>query len=655
MRFTRGGILSSINGNTKNDTKVKQIETIKGRLQSRLWSEKPSYYYSLNEYRNIYRDGVFSNVDYASHDAAAWDTEKHLCYLKDMILQYGKENVEQDGPFQGQILDGVRYWCENKFNCEENWWFNVIKVPRDLLELTLLLEPFISDELKIDVKDITQGRTALDGDLSWYQGTNLSDILNNAVMYGTLFDDKNLLNRVAEELEKDLEIRNDTESTGIRADMSYTTSHGGLDCGGSYAGDYCMYMASIIELLWDTEYFISDVNIRLLIDHILDGENYFHMGMSTAYFSNGRHAVDGDGAVNLMRSVEILAGLEGIYREDELEEYKKSFIDKSDFEAGIKAFSDTNCLVSKNKDYYIGVKGAAEGLPLMNVQNGQGVLNYNLSYGSNTCFMHDGNEYGSIGAVLDFSKWPGITTYCETDEELYQRYTEDYGQTWGWGDYAQSEGRWTVADCLDEVGIGLLSMNLLHDGIAGVLTYVSFGDGLIALGTGLKCDKQDNDKEIVTSVNQCRSDLPVYFGNEEPMDSGEEVAVSEKQYVSNDGFTYYNLCDKDMIAANNVLTGSKSRGDSAGSKEIESHNVFQLWYPWGSELEDESYAYCVIDDLHLKDRQFVLPIEELTNTATIQGVEFYDGHLAIVFHSECVYVTHDGEEIAGNEGEVVIR
>lgn len=623
---------------------------IKERILSNLWNETPNYYYELEEYRKLLSNGIFSNVDYESHDAAAWDTEKHLCYLKDMTLQYGKRQLESDGEIRDRIIEGLRYWCDARFNCEENWWFNVIKVPRDLLELGLLMEPYLPQDLSEGIREITKGRTALMGDLTWYQGANLSDILNNSVMYAVLMDDAGLIDRNKEILEADLAVRVSLEETGIQKDMSFTTSHGGLSCGGSYGGAYCLYMSRLVALLWGTKYSVNKENIKLLVDHILEGENYFHMKLGTAYFSDERHAVDADDADLVRDSVKILAGLDGIYRQSDLEEYYMSFVDTDYVNAVLKIFPDVCCLINKNKDFYIGVKGANEGFVSTQVQNGQGVLNYNLSYGSNTCYMHDGTEYSTIGAVMDFSMWPGITTYHESDEEIYLRYEKEYGTSWGWGDYTKSEGRWCRIACSETSGKGVLTMNLLQDNITGQLSFFVFENGLIALGTDLNCSKANNYKEIRTSVNQCKAVNPITINGELLQD---EIIIRPGEKVINDGFAYYNLGKNDMRADSRLMTGSKSRGDSAGSGEEVSVQVFQCWYSYGNTLLNEDYAYAVIDVEQENENYWWLDIS-ITNTTDVQAVEFKDGHYAAVLHTSGEFTLTGGTVVSGISGSIII-
>lgn len=103
-----------------NGVEIDEIELIKERISFNLWKEAPSHYYDLDEYEGLLADGIFLNVDYASHDAASWDTEKHLCYLKDMTLQYGKENIEVDAKIRNKILEGLQYWIDHRFSCQEN-------------------------------------------------------------------------------------------------------------------------------------------------------------------------------------------------------------------------------------------------------------------------------------------------------------------------------------------------------------------------------------------------------------------------------------------------------------------------------------------------------------------------------------------------------
>lgn len=516
------------------------------------------------------------------------------------------------------------------------------------MELGILYEPYLTEDMRNSIREITEGNASLEEDLTWY-GANLSDMTNNSLMYASLMNDVGLLDRIKAILEGNLVIRDSLEEDGIQQDMSFNTSHEGLNCGGSYGGNYCLFMSRVVGLLWYTDYEISNEKLELLIDHILDGENYFHMGMGVNYFSDGRHAVDAYDARLVYDSVRILADLEGIYRESELKEYLLSFLDNEYVNAGIKFFPNTYSLINKNKDFYMGIKGANEGFASTQVQNGQGVLNYNLSYGSNVCYMHDGNEYSSIGAVLDFSMWPGITTYHESDAELLQRYENEYGITWG--PFINS-GRKCVGRYSDETGKGVLCMNLLNDGLTGQLTFFMYEDGIIALGTNMNSNRADNESEIRTSVNQCMASEPRLQDGQEV---NETVEITKGNAVINDGFVYVNLSDQIMYAANSWLSGSKSRGDSAGSDMVEEKQIFQCWFSYGNILRDGSYAYAVIDEgrIGIVDKDFALSDVTITNCEKAQAVEFSDGHYIAVFHESGEFELSDGTVIGGTEGEII--
>ena len=127
--------------------------------------------------------------------------------------------------------------------------------------------------------------------------------------------------------------------------------------------------------------------------------------------------------------------------------------------------------------------------------------------------------------------------------------------------------------------------------------------------------------------------------------------------VTNGAFAYYAL-DGSTLTANAVsLTDSYRRNDPAGSNQLQTADVFQLYISHGEKPKNASYAYAVtaVPDGNAPQNASDLPIAAITNTEALQAVEFKNGSAVIIFHAPGSYTLASGETVTAKQGEIVIR
>lgn len=595
----------------------------------------------------------FTSVDYSSNSASAWDTVNHLIYLKNLLVCYGEERLKTDTDARNTAISVLDYWLNNDFDCTVNWWYNEIQTPRYMASIGLMLNPYLSDQQKAKMDEII-GRGTLRGSskATTYTGANLSDMMATTIVHGLFIGDADLIFAAVDRMSAEVIITSKGKE-GMQEDGSYF-QHGTLLCSaGSYGAIFVQGMRTFITQLHGTCFSLPDKKIKLFIDHILDGQRYFHRAYGTSYFSIGRSAVYANGSSELYLTAAALAKLDGIYRGDELKQYAESFADHTKSIDAYRYFPLSYSLVRTSPAYYMSVRGAHQGFILTEVVNRQNLLGYNLSYGANTCYMYYGDEYQAIGAVLDFSMFPGITTYHEDDATLLARYNTSYNKTWGKSTYigTHCDG---VTD--EEKGLGAMYMELQNDGITGKLSFITYNGGMIVLGAGLNCNKTSNLTEIRTSLNQCKLDNARIGSTALVLDSG-DVTVTGDGAIYNGAFAYYNLGEGTLTATAKRMSGSYSRTDSAKPESIQSADVFQLYISHGTALQNASYAYAVVGNADGKAPSSAseLPVSKITNTENIQALEFTDGHAVIIFHSAGSYTLSSGETITATEAKIIIH
>lgn len=594
----------------------------------------------------------FSNVDYNSTSASAWNTVNHLIYLKTLISCYGEDRLKTDTSARETVIAILDHWLDADYTCSVNWWYNEIQTPRYMAAIGLMLHPYLSND-QIEKMDEIIGKGTLRGSskATTYTGANLSDMMATTIQHGLFVGDYGTIFAASDRMAEEIVIAKSNQE-GIQSDGSYF-QHGNLLCSaGSYGTVFVKGIETFIVQLYGTCFALPDDKIELFIDHLLDDQSMFHRLYGTAYFSIGRSAVYANGASQLMGTARTLSRIEGIYRRDDLLKYSESFSDTSKITAALKYFPLSYSLVNKNADYYMAVRGAHKGFILTEVVNKQNLLGYNLSYGANTCYMYYGDEYQAIGAVLDFAMFPGITTYHEDDAALLERYNKDYSKTWGKSTYT---GTHSDGATDEKLGIGALYMELINDGLSGKLSFITYKNMTVALGAGLNCSKDSNTAEIRTSIDQCKYNnasigtTPLALG-------GGSVSVMGNAAIYNGAFAYYNLGDGVLCAEAKTMTGSYSRTDSAKSYYEQSADVFSLYYSYGKTLNNASYAYavCANGDKKAPATAEELPIRKITNTEAVQAVEFEDGHYVIIFHTAGTHTLASGEKITSDKEGIVI-
>jgi hypothetical protein len=653
-KIARGNVAYPLDDRS-NDSVSKDFYALFDKVKASQWGKQNED--EVKKYEALLvKDTVgykFSNVDYSSTSASAWNTVNHLSYLKSMISAYGENRLKTDAKARDTVMAVLDNWLEADYTCTVNWWYNEIQTPRYMAAIGLMLSDFLTEK-QLSKMDKIIGKGTLRGSskATTYTGANLSDMMATTIQHGLLMGDYGTVFAASERMAEEIAVAAKNKE-GIQSDGSYF-QHGNLLCSaGSYGSVFVKGIETFIVQLYGTCFALPDDKVELFIDHLLDDQSLFHMNYGTAYFSIGRSAVYANGASQLHGTARTLSRIEGIYRRDDLLRYSESFSDTTKINAALRYFPLSYSLVNKSPAYYMAVRGAHKNFILTEVVNKQNLLGYNLSYGANTCYMYYGDEYQAIGAVLDFSMFPGITTYHEDDATLLSRYNNDYGKTWGKSTYTGSH-----CDGLtdEETGIGALYMELINDGIDGKLSFITYKGLTVALGAGIDCAKSGNTAEIRTSVDQCKYNS-AKIGNTPLALNGGSVSVMGNAAIYNGAFAYYNLGDGVLTAEAKTMTGSYSRTDSAKSYYEQSADVFSLYYSYGTNPQNASYAYAVHANADGKAPATAdgLPILKITNTEALQAVEFKDGHYVIIFHDAGAFTLASGESITSDKADIIIK
>lgn len=620
------------------------IDIVKNRISDIVWKQSFRYCKVSIDEKPIRDDEgnlYLQSIDYKSEIPSEWPVIGHLEYIMAYLRSIGKEQLKNDVEAQKTVIGLLDFWIQHDFR-NNNWYWNQIGVPYDLADICIMFGDYL-DKTRLEKIDEILNRGTYGKGQSINEikpESNSTDWMDISIKHAVLFRNEELLETYADKLNELIDYGPFKES-GIQTDYSYFC-YSALASGGSYSAVYTRNISYFISLLYGTDFQLKEEKIKLFVDFLLDGQRFFNRGYGAPHFSIARSAAYANGGGAFYESLSKLVNLGGIYRHKELLDYYKSFNDFSYIKPEIKCFSVPGVIINSSVDSYIGVRGCMDGYSMTDVQNQEGVLNFNLSYGSNTCYMYYGDEYSSIGAVYDFSMFPGTTTYYQNDEELLLKWKNEYNQTWGHDDFYKSPYSNCQLKCDDVLKAGVLITELHNNGIDGKNAFITFGSSLYVLGTGF-CAAVNNSKDIITTIDQCKTD-EIDFDN---------VNIRKFESISNRMFTYTNLSDVDMICNKRNKEGSYKRTNLNSGDDKETGKIFCCYYNWGKSLDDISYAYKVTGNNSKESND--LNVVSISNSEACQLIEFDNGTIIGYSYSTFNYQDNNGKVYSIAPGFVFLK
>lgn len=571
----------------------------------------------------------WKDIDYADQTRSAWGSEKHYGRILSELAKNGKERLGQDAKWRTQLLGTLKYWLAHDFT-NPNWWYNQIGVPQAMSNIALMLEPYLPVDMKEKLLGIIargsmkpQNNAActyamLPWPVTQWTGANLLWGAAITVKHALLTEDSTLLasaaDRICEELKYDVE--------GIQPDGAFC-QHGPRWYSGGYGRSFVFEIAPFIYCFQGTSYAFPEEKTEILLKHILDGQRLMQKSGYFDYGAVGRELTRPNDihAGCLIQAVKLLADTKGIPRQQELQEFWKELTGQRKESKEETKFFESICLLRHGKaDRYIGIRGSRPEILGAEQCNNEGVLCYNMTYGTNTCFMQSGKEYYNLAPVWDYAKIPGTTARQETDEQLL---------TYKDWEYYYHTGNRTAGMTRDNSGI--LSEFVSHDGISLHTSFFVFDGCMAALGADIQ-NLFPEKGALLTTVDQCHAGV---------------VQISEdKKLVENEGWCYRNLDNEtSFIIDYGTKTGSWHRNNLPMSPEPVRDEVFTLTIP----VKDTHNAYAYL----VSPGDAAVDVEVLCNDETCQAILVNKKTVMAAFHKDTVLCT-EGKKYCGQAGTLKI-
>ena len=547
---------------------------------------------------DFYDTLCFPDINYSDDCRSLWDAERHYGRLKQALIADNGKLLHSDECFRARILKALRYWVKHDFK-NPNWWHNEIGVPRNLADITLILYEYLPEDLFYPLISIISRGSAFgeNGEkVRRWSGANKIWGAATTLRHAVLIGDENILQEAvlmaASELDYNFE--------GIHRDGSFF-QHGARLYSGGYGRSFASDMAQFTYILQGTEWQFSLEKLNILALHILDGLRNMTQFKALDYACVGREFTrPGFLSTESIKSVvSLLLKTTEMPRKDDFADYLAELSGEKEFN-GTKYFNEAALLSHHVNGLYIGARFLYGNLVDAEICNDEGILCYNMSYGTHTCAMVDGSEYFNISPIWQYDKIPGTTAAAEADEILVK---------YKWLNNTLPDG---IGGGMQGHNCGIIFEKAEHDGITVYASAYAVPEGMVFLGSGISTEKI---RPLYTTVEQSNWQEDIRY---------------EGDSVIHHGIRYTPLCGTKFHVETKEVEGSWRRNSLPESPEIIKGKLFTVTVEHLSSMvcgdKKSSYAY------DISSVATELPkIEILQNDERVQSIRIGDGTVMSVY------------------------
>jgi chondroitin AC lyase len=550
---------------------------------------------------SLQADGAWSDIDYEDRNTASWKTAEHLSRALAMARLYRAPGhaLYHDRQLCECILSALDFWLARDFQ-NGNWWNNQVGVPMTIGWLLILMTPDVTPE------QLAAGLAILDRSvLGEATGANLAWAAGIRMARGCLAGSEALVAEAAQAFLATLKIA-DPGQEGVQADFSFH-QHGPLLNSGGYGQSFTFEATNFVTVVDGTRFAAPAEYVATLAGHILDGQQWMMRGLTIDYGAIGRQiARPGQDGRQVVDAARRLAQLP-LARQDEFAAFAARADGAGAPLIGNRHFWQSDFMVHQRTGYYASARMLS--MRTLNTDafiTGEARHSRHLADGA-TFILRTGEEYRDIFPVWDWRRVPGVT--CEQrPEPLGLSGLRVYGPTSFVGG---------VSDGL----YGMAAMDMRQESLTAKKAWFYFDDEFLCLGAGLTCP---TDNPVFTSVNQClRRGSVTIDGARSRLE-----AQAPFEYVLAGGWAHHDGVGYLFArGAPAVITARRQNGSwadiGAGSAELLTHELFNIWLDHGRRPTDQSFSYVVLPDIDpqsLAERAKRSQIEILSNTTALQAV-----------------------------------
>ncbi|KIO26606.1 polysaccharide lyase family 8 protein, partial [Tulasnella calospora MUT 4182] len=479
-------------------------------MRHRLVPESPTSHPTscILRLNNFTATDQFPDVNYTTGcDAqrANWPAQTHWLHTLPLAAAYTdvlphSVNLTENPPYDfvgnetvADVLNrAMNWWYQNDFTNDDcidlggmpngtcacgtpgmwnaNWYVNVILIPRQAIQTSVLLNNFITPEQRAAAVHLVERGATTFGrfvyGLGYITGANTLDISSNLINAGILqalagndtgYD---LIDDAFERVHNEVQVQEADKADGIRPDGSFG-QHMGILYTGNYGKDYTNLVLSLEIPAAGTQWEANDTS-RDAFSKFIDGAawsiyrntvtNVLHWDFSVLGRFISFPVRDNQATVGLKVNYTQVLQLGQQWKDHNMTKVATSLLKNGTTVNGGKLngnrmFYNNDYMVQRGKNYVTTVKTFSTRTGNTECVNSQNPLGFHLGQG--VVFNYgSGNEYEDIAAAWDWNLIPGITT--------------NYGETPLLCNFTQWSGNRTFVGGASDGEIGVTAMDYLN-------------------------------------------------------------------------------------------------------------------------------------------------------------------------------------------------
>ena len=598
---------------------IADMDVVKSRIRQALSTGLASSTTIAGHQASLQADGTWPDIDYASTSQTNWSPQNHLDRLRSMAKVYVWGSFEGNDTLLDDIFRAYDAWILRDPQ-STNWWYQSISTPQYLGEILILMEPQLSStRLDAGLSLMARSYVPRSTNSGTNTGANRVDRAYPSMMRGLLSQNAALTTESFLAIGDTILINSaHSFAEGIQADASFQ-QHGAQLYLAGYGYGYVQRVLKYASYGADTVFGYDNRQKRILIDHLVDGCQWFVRGNSIDYTSAGRGLTRANSTATANGYAAMLTNalaISGGYRQPELMAFRDRITavnstggaSASGALVGNRNFWRSDFMAHHRPEFCISVKTSSTRTLQPESGNGEGLKNLHLADGV-TLIQCTGNEYDDVMPVWDWRRLPGTTT----EQGAYS-----LKPSTDWGMAGNSTHAGAVSDGKD--GAAVFQYNRL--GVAAKKSWFFLGDVMVALGADI--NSATSTQPVLTTLNQCLLAGAVHYGSAGSTTTlTDSASPASLDWVHHANIGYF----FPTPAANATLRATTQSGtwqsiNSSQSSTPISWDVFSLHLSHGSAFTGGSYAYIVAPGMSLAQMS-AFPLagyQILRNDATAQAV-----------------------------------
>ena len=583
-------VIAPIQAQTQADT-----DTVSARFRNFILTNSVPTDATVKSYLDsLQPDGSWIDVNYADKSATVWLPLVHLNRLLSICISYyNKKSVYyHSASIKAQIYTSFTYW-NGRGAYSTNWYQNDIAWPTVYGKSLLTMK---SGDAFGFSKDTLYALA--DAGLNYY---NVSAAIYSPTVSESILGANQTLNlevSIYKACVKDSteELRRNFDTAfasivvmpgtglGMKIDNSYY-QHGAQLYNWGYGTAFLGGVTYFAYYARNTGFATTPSNIKILIDYVLDGQQWMQQKNAADFDAIGRSiSRSGSLTVSWIRNncLIYLINLKTGYRTTELNNYYK-FANGGNvtFQSpGNKQFYKTDFMVHHGTNFYLSVKTPSKRTIGSESLNNENLKAKYLPWGS-TNIMINGDEYTNAVPVWDWTRIPGTTTANDPNANFTKMPASGFRTTT------------SIAGGVSDGVYGLSADAFTWDSVSGKKAYFFTPNGMYCMGAAIKSTKVG--RNIVTSVNQCMSSgtVTIDSAGSQSAFTGQQVTSSNVTWVHHNNVGYLFPNNGKITIANQIQTGSWYSINLAQSKTVVSNTILSIWFNHDTLPKAATYEYIV--------------------------------------------------------------